>query len=96
MLFLAGVLAVAAAGTEVRCSRSKLESFINEFKSARDAMPAHASDSFGRLTQLDQRLEGCIAAETDKELRFKLVLFSTGIHAYIGAADAEVGQHRPR
>ncbi|MBV9276768.1 MAG: hypothetical protein JOZ97_00880 [Candidatus Eremiobacteraeota bacterium] len=54
-------------------------------------MRAHPSQSFQRLTDLDQRLEGCIQVESDKELRFKLVLFSTGIHAYIGAADAEAG-----
>jgi hypothetical protein len=68
-----------------------LESFIAEFKTARDAMSAHSSQSFKDLSGLDQRLEGCIQAETDKELRFKLVLFSTGIHAYIGAADAQSG-----
>ena len=54
-------------------------------------MSAHSSQSFKDLSGLDQRLEGCIQAETDKELRFKLVLFSTGIHAYIGAADAQSG-----
>ena len=91
MLIIAGAFLIAAAGTEARCSRPKLESFINEFKSARDSMRAHPSQSFERLTDLDQRLEGCIQVESDRELRFKLVLFSTGIHAYIGAADAEAG-----
>ncbi|MBV9737928.1 MAG: hypothetical protein JO177_07125 [Candidatus Eremiobacteraeota bacterium] len=90
-MFLAGAFAIAAVSTEVRCSRPKLESFITEFKTARDAMGAHPSQSFEQLTDIDQRLEGCIQVETDKELRFKLVLFSTGIHAYIGAADAESG-----
>jgi len=89
--FLAGVLVIAAAGAEVRCTRPKLESFISDFKNARDAISARPSQSFERLTDLDQHLEGCIQAETDKELRFKLVLFSTGIHAYIGAADAAAG-----
>ena len=91
MLLMTGAFVIAAAGTEARCSRPKLESFITEFKSGRDSMRAHPSQSFQRLTDLDQRLEGCIQVESDKELRFKLVLFSTGIHAYIGAADAEAG-----
>ena len=94
MLAIVAAFAIAAAGTQARCSRPKLEAFINEFKSARDSMLAQPSQSFQRLTDLDQRLEGCIQAEPDKELRFKLVLFSTGMHAYIGAADAEAGNVR--
>lgn len=91
MLLVAGAFILAAASADTRCSRSKLESFIGQFKSARDAMNAHPSQSYDRLTDLDQRLEACIQAEPDRELRFKLVLVSTGIHAYIGAADATAG-----
>jgi hypothetical protein len=91
MLLVAGAFILAAASVETRCSRSKLESFIGQFKSARDAIHAHPSQSYDRLTDLDQRLEACIQAEPDKELHFKLVLVSTGIHAYIGAADATAG-----
>ena len=91
MAFHAAAFVIAAVSAEIRCNRPKLESFITEFKKSRDAMSAHPSESFEQLSDLDQRLEGCIQAETDKELRFKLVLFSTGIHAYIGAADAESG-----
>ena len=91
MPFFAAALLIAATGADVRCSRARLESFISEFKSARDAMVAQPSQSYERLNDIDQRLEGCIQTEADRELRFKLVLFSTGIHAYIGAAEAGAG-----
>lgn len=91
MIATAAIFIIAAATADARCSRSTLESFIATFKSARDAMSAHPSQSYERLTDVDQRLESCIQVETDKELRLKLVLFDTGIHAYIGAADAAAG-----
>lgn len=91
MIVGAAIVILSAAGVDARCSRSTLESFIGTFKSARDSISARPSQSYKRLTNLDQRLEACIQVEQDKELRFKLVLFSTGIQAYIGAADATAG-----
>jgi hypothetical protein len=73
------------------CSPATLQSFIPQFKTARDEMSAHPAKSYADLTLLDQRISACRLAESDVQIRFKLSLVEVGLRAYIGAADASQG-----
>src|ERR1700680_4165807 len=82
---------LAAAIADASCSRATLQSFIPQFKAARDQMSAHPAKSYADLTLLDQRISACRLGESDKQVRFKLTLVEVGLRAYIGAADASRG-----
>lgn len=53
------------------------------------SQPARARSSF---EDLSRRAAVCEQGETNKETRFKLVLFQTGLRGYLGAADAQLGR----
>jgi len=94
------VLAIAASALAfcvlsipagARCGRGSYKMFLHGFESARDGMRTKPQTAYNAFTALRAKAVACGRGEDRADVRYKLLLFETGLSAYIGAADAERG-----
>src|SRR5438270_1042795 len=64
---------------------------LDGFETGRDGMPAKPQTAYDAFTALRAKAQACGRGEDRADVRYKLLLFETGLAAYIGAADAERG-----
>jgi hypothetical protein len=84
-------LCALSVPAEARCGRGSYKTFLHGFESARDVMRAKPQSAYNAFLALRAKALACGRGEDRADVRYKLVLFETGLAAYIGAADAERG-----
>ena len=82
---------VFSVPAEARCGRGSYKMFLHGFESARDGMRAKPQTAYTAFTALRAQALACGRGEDRADVRYKLLLFETGLSAYIGAADAGRG-----
>ena len=89
----AAVAAVCAFSipADARCGRGSYKMFVHGFESARDVMRSKPQTAYNAFIALRAKALACGRGEDRADVRYKLLLFETGLSAYIGAADAERG-----
>jgi hypothetical protein len=73
---------------QARCGRGSYKAFLHGFESARDVMRAKPQTAYNAFVGLRAKALACGRGD---DVRYKLLLFETGLSAYIGAADAGRG-----
>src|SRR5579864_3282538 len=76
---------------EARCGRGSYKMFLHGFETARDGMRTKPQAAYNAFIALRAKAVKCGRGEDRANVRYKLLLFETGLSAYIGAADAERG-----
>src|SRR5438552_2637083 len=85
------VFCLFSISAEARCGRGSYKLFLRGFESARDGMRTKPQSAYNAFTTLRAKAVACGRGEDRADVRYKLLLFETGLSAYIGAADAERG-----
>lgn len=85
------LLLAGTAFGDARCSRTTYRGFVRDFERTRNSMRSKPAAAYSGYIALSRRSATCSQSEKDQEVRFKLLLFQIGLDAYIGAADAELG-----
>jgi len=80
-----------AVPAEARCGRGSYKVFLHGFESARDVIRSKPQSAYNAFLVLRTKAQACGRGEDRAGVRYKLLLFETGLAAYIGAADAERG-----
>jgi hypothetical protein len=84
-------LCVLSVPAEARCGRGSYKLFLHGFESARDVMRAKPQTAYNAFIAVRAKAQACGRGEDRADVRYKLLLFETGLSAYIGAADAGRG-----
>ncbi|HET9393237.1 MAG TPA: hypothetical protein VFO29_06950 [Candidatus Rubrimentiphilum sp.] len=84
-------LCTCAMSAEARCGRGSYKTFLHGFESARDVMRRKPQTAYNAFIALRAQAQKCGSREDRADVRYKLLLFETGLSAYIGAADAQRG-----
>lgn len=82
---------VFSSPAEARCGRGSYKTFLHGFESARDTMRAKPQTAYNAFIALQAKAQACGRGEDRADVRYKLLLFETGLSAYTGAADAGRG-----
>ncbi len=93
--FVAGAAVLALftlwVPADARCGRGSYKVFLHGFESARDGLRSKPQNAYTAFLALRAKAQTCGRGEERADVRYKLLLFETGLTAYIGAADAERG-----
>lgn len=84
-------LCAFALPAQARCGRGSYKTFLHGFESARDVMRRKPQTAYNAFIALRAKAVACGRNEDRAGVRYKLLLFETGLSAYVGAADAERG-----
>ena len=84
-------LCVFSIPVEARCGPGSYKMFLHGFESARDVMRAKPQAAYNAFLALRTKAQACGRGEDRADVRYKLLLFETGLAVYIGAADAGRG-----